>query len=87
MAVHVQHKRGTAARWYSVNPILMDGEFGYEKDTKMYKVGDGTTAWRDLPYSSGPKGDTGDTKEFITSTSAPTSGDGVDGDIWFQYIP
>jgi hypothetical protein len=48
----IQIKRGTAASWASANPILSQGEMGYETDTKMIKVGDGNTAWSSLVYSS-----------------------------------
>lgn len=43
-------RRGTAAEWTSANPILADGEFGYETDTKKLKMGDGSTAWNSLVY-------------------------------------
>lgn len=43
-------KNKTAAQWVSENPILRDGEFGHEKDTYKSKVGDGVTAWNELPY-------------------------------------
>ena len=43
-------KRGTAARWAEVNPILEQGEPGFVYDTKQLKIGDGVTAWNDLPY-------------------------------------
>ena len=43
-------KRGTAARWVELNPILAAGEPGFEYDTKRLKIGDGNTAWNDLPY-------------------------------------
>lgn len=46
----LQLKRGTAARWIELNPVLAAGEPGFEYDTKKMKVGDGSTAWRDLPY-------------------------------------
>ena len=35
----------TASVWSSNNPILMQGELGYESDTLKYKFGDGVTAW------------------------------------------
>jgi len=41
----------TAAAWNETNPILFEAEIGIESDTKLFKVGDGITAWRDLPYS------------------------------------
>lgn len=48
--VRIQSRRGTAAQWTSANPVLFDGEPGYEKDTGKMKIGDGTTAWNSLPY-------------------------------------
>lgn len=47
-----QQRRGTAARWASVNPILREGEIGLELDTRRIKFGDGVTAWNDLEYST-----------------------------------
>ncbi len=50
----IQPRRGTAAQWTSVNPVLAVGEMGFETDTDRYKFGDGTTAWTRLDYSSTP---------------------------------
>ena len=54
MAQTVQHvyqfKRGTAQRWVEVNPILKQGEPGFEYDTGKLKIGDGFTPWLALPY-------------------------------------
>lgn len=38
--------------WKRENPVLEDGEFGYEKETRELKIGDGSTRWIDLPYYS-----------------------------------
>lgn len=46
----VQHKTGTAAQWTSVNPTLAKGEIGVELDMGRIKIGDGVTAWGNLPY-------------------------------------
>lgn len=43
-------KRGTKNRWREVNPILEQGEPGFEYDTGRLKIGDGVTAWLDLSY-------------------------------------
>lgn len=43
-------KRGTAARWIEVNPILALGEPGFVSDEYRLKVGDGVTPWINLPY-------------------------------------
>lgn len=46
---------GTSAQWATANPILEDGESGYERtpeDKLLWKTGDGVTHWNDLPYPS-----------------------------------
>lgn len=45
-----QVKRGLAARWKELNLVLNPGEPGFELDTFKLKVGDGATAWNNLPY-------------------------------------
>jgi len=54
MAVQIQLRRGTASAWTSANPTLAIGEFAVETDTDKYKIGDGSTAWTSLSYSSLP---------------------------------
>src|SRR6478735_3025463 len=71
-------RRGFAAEWTSVNPVLRDGEAGYEKDTGKFKIGNGNLPWVSLPYfldeagimalienieAEGVKGDKGDPGE------------------------
>ena len=57
----LQFRRGTAAEWTSLNPVLLPGEMGIELDTKKFKVGDGTLTWTGLAYGGvvGPTGPTG----------------------------
>src|SRR3954447_23600646 len=43
-----RNRRGTSAEWALTNPILADGELGFEKDTKNFKFGDGATPWLEL---------------------------------------
>jgi len=64
MSTIIQHKRGTAAQWTSLNPTLYAGEMGWETDTNKFKIGNGTTPWNSLPYTNtaggtGPTGPTG----------------------------
>ena len=54
MAVQIQLRRDTASNWTSANPTLAAGEFAIETDTDKYKIGDGSTAWNSLGYSSLP---------------------------------
>lgn len=46
----IRKRSGTAALWAIANPILADGEEGYESDTKKYKVGNGVDHYNDLSY-------------------------------------
>lgn len=46
----IQIRRGTAAAWTAANPILAQGEMGYEIDTQKIKVGNGSSAWNSLTY-------------------------------------
>ena len=50
MATTIKFKRGTAARWNELNPVLVAGEPGFVTDENRFKIGDGVTAWNDLPY-------------------------------------
>jgi hypothetical protein len=68
-------RRGTTQEWTEENPILLEGEIGYEIDARTWKVGDGVTAWIDLPYaiSEGPVGPVGPgitIKGFVTDAGA-----------------
>lgn len=53
MAVQIQLRNGTAAQWTAANPTLAAGEVGTETDTSKLKIGNGSTAWNSLAYSSG----------------------------------
>jgi hypothetical protein len=53
MASKIQLRRGLAASWTTLNPILSAGEPGVETDTGKLKIGDGSTAWADLDYLAG----------------------------------
>lgn len=46
----IQFKRGTAARWAELNLVLEAGQPGFVTDENRLKIGDGVTAWNDLPY-------------------------------------
>ena len=40
----------TSQQWTEINPVLLQGELGYETDTKFLKVGNGSESWTDLEY-------------------------------------
>lgn len=74
MAVKIQLRRDTAAAWTSANPTLSAGELALETDTAKYKIGDGTTAWTSLSYSSLPSGSaTLSSPAFTGTPTAPTA--------------
>ncbi len=52
MAVQIQLRNDTAANWSNVNPTLAQGEVGVERDTGLIKIGNGSTEWNDLSYST-----------------------------------
>ncbi len=86
----IEFRRGTAAAWTLANPVLADGEPGFEDDTNKMKVGDGSTDWNTLPYISGagvgPTGPTGPTgatgtagTNGVTGATGATGGTGPTG--------
>ena len=50
--VRIQVRRGTAADWTSVNPILAAGEMGVESNTNKFKFGNGSSTWSQLSYAA-----------------------------------
>ena len=64
-------KRGTAARWAELNPILDQGEPGFVYDINRLKIGDGVTPWNDLPYIDGKSAVT----NYSSSADFPQNGD------------
>ena len=59
MTTQIQLRRGTAAQWTAANPTLAAGELAAETDTGKFKIGNGSTAWTSLAYSSGTPGAAG----------------------------
>lgn len=53
MADRIKLRRDTAANWTATNPVLAQGEPGFETDTDFLKVGDGVTPWSALGYVAG----------------------------------
>jgi hypothetical protein len=46
----IRFKRAVAADWALDDPILQEGEPGFEIDTGKLKVGDGASHWSELDY-------------------------------------
>lgn len=45
-------RRGTSAQWIASNPVLANGEIGYDSTLKRMKIGDGNTVWSGLPWAT-----------------------------------
>jgi hypothetical protein len=48
----IRFRRDTSTNWAAANPVLLSGEGGYETDTGVFKIGNGTTQWNALPAIS-----------------------------------
>lgn len=65
----IQFMRSTSSAAASQAPLLQAGQPFYETDTHKLKIGDGSTAWNDLPYIGGSTSLTSDTKIIRIGTS------------------
>ena len=65
-------KRGTAARWEELNPILAQGEPGFAHDVNVLKIGNGIDEWLNLAY-------VGENKQLVVTANThydfPSIGD------------
>jgi hypothetical protein len=50
VSVRIQMRRGTTSEWNSADPILNEGEIGYNSTLTSFKIGDGTSLWSALDY-------------------------------------
>lgn len=48
----IRVRRGTSAQWTAADPVLGEGELGFETDTGKLKIGNGSTGWTTLAYTS-----------------------------------
>jgi len=51
VATRIQLRRDIEDDWFRDNPILRSGEIGISLDLNTFKIGDGSTPWRDLAYA------------------------------------
>lgn len=95
----IKFKRGKTSNWRKKQPVLADGQPGYDKDKHKIKIGDGSKTWSMLPYASGLSreeilnredlakirfiADSEDETIFTYGTAAPNS-DTV-GTVYLQY--
>jgi len=51
-----QVRRSYKAIWESKDPILLEGEIGFEIDTNQIKIGNGENSWNNLTFLTGGGG-------------------------------
>jgi hypothetical protein len=71
MSTVIQFRRGSSSQWKQANPVLLNGEPGIELDTGKFKLGTGTSNWKNLPYA-GDQGPTGTDSTVPETTGAIT---------------
>ena len=69
MATKIQLRRDSSADWTTINPVLSEGEVGFETNTGKFKIGNGSTAWSALDYFL----DSSDLSGYLTASSASTT--------------
>ena len=79
-------RRALAATWVTKNDVLLEGEYGFEKDTKKVKIGDGATPWNDLDYMTTGGGGAGGVVIDDVPPASPTPGlEWVDATTGIRY--
>lgn len=68
----IKVRRDTAANWTSTNPTLAAGEQGFETDSGLMKIGNGSAAWTSLAYAS-----TSTMKQLVKAGETLTRGQAV----------
>ena len=60
MATRIQVRRGSTTSWNNADPVLAEGELGFNTTNQQLKIGTGSTSWSNLDY-------------FVTDASLGTS--------------
>ena len=74
MADLIQFRRDTKENWLKYDPILLEGEVGYEIDTNLQKIGNGVDSYSNLEYVGigNITQETGDSEKLVISQKAVT---------------
>lgn len=88
MATIIQLRRDNTVNWADADPILAEGEMGWEKsgnEITAYKIGDGVRKWSELPYGSNISilQELGDNETAVISQKAVT--DEINKDRYMIY--
>ena len=68
--IRIQAKVDSVAGWQNYNPVLLDREIGYERETGKYKIGNGISAWNDLKYAGTSVAESALMADYATSAGS-----------------
>ena len=74
MATRIQVRRGTTSEWNSADPILNEGEIGYNSTLGQIKIGDGESNWSELFYVVDASSLSGSLDSYILDTEKSAVG-------------
>lgn len=72
----IQLRRATESQWIDKNPILREGEPAFSIDKMMFKIGNGSAHWSELPYI--PRTFTSEIIEILENYRVEDLLDGID---------
>lgn len=55
--MQIKLRRGTSAEWSSANPVLAEGEAGYDSTLNKLKIGNGVDTWSALSFLEAAESD------------------------------
>lgn len=70
MAARIHFRRGTATQWADANPVLADGEPGYDQTNNEVRVGNGVDTWDALEPVAATEIDGLDSSDFVRATGS-----------------
>jgi hypothetical protein len=74
MATRIQVRRGSTSDWNTADPILNEGEIGYNTTLGQIKIGDGESNWSELFYVVDTSSLSGSLSSYILSTEKSAVG-------------
>ena len=74
-------RRGTTDEWEDANPVLAQGEPGFDVESRVLKIGDGQSPWEQLP------GLMLDAEEYVAQTQAHLPDDSINAATLVADLP